>query len=167
MKRLCLVLVGFLFLSLLLTFTAIAHSGRTDGNGGHYDKSTGEYHYHHGYPAHKHIGGECPYNFHDDTNHSSSSNSSNRAEKSVSATEWVGIVFSTLLIIFLFLAIGLGACPILHMILAPVLHFIEKKFNLTTSDRLWKFLFVVAAIVYVAFAIYISLTITLEDHGII
>ena len=37
------------------------HSGRTDGNGGHYNHSTGEYHYHHGYPAHQHHNGECPY----------------------------------------------------------------------------------------------------------
>jgi hypothetical protein len=37
------------------------HSGGTDGAGGHYDHSTGEYHYHHGYPAHQHPNGECPY----------------------------------------------------------------------------------------------------------
>ena len=28
--------------------SAFAHSGRTDENGGHYDYSTGEYHYHNG-----------------------------------------------------------------------------------------------------------------------
>ena len=39
----------------------LAHSGGTDSNGGHYDRSTGEYHYHHGYPAHQHINGVCPY----------------------------------------------------------------------------------------------------------
>lgn len=44
-----------------------AHPGRTDSNGGHVDKSTGEYHYHHSYPAHQHtdINGDgipdCPY----------------------------------------------------------------------------------------------------------
>lgn len=38
-----------------------AHSGRTDSRGGHYDRSTGEYHYHHGYPAHQHPNGVCPY----------------------------------------------------------------------------------------------------------
>ena len=37
------------------------HSGGTDGDGGHYDHSAGEYHYHHGYPAHQHPNGECPY----------------------------------------------------------------------------------------------------------
>ena len=38
-----------------------AHSGDTDNNGGHYNRSTGEYHYHHGEPAHQHNNGECPY----------------------------------------------------------------------------------------------------------
>lgn len=33
---------------LFITFisNSFAHSGRTDSNGGHYDRSTGEYHYH-------------------------------------------------------------------------------------------------------------------------
>lgn len=38
-----------------------AHRGRTDSSGGHYDTSTGEYHYHHGYSAHQHNNGICPY----------------------------------------------------------------------------------------------------------
>lgn len=45
----------------LLTLTSHAHQGRTDANGGHYNRSTGEYHYHHGYSAHQHIDGICPY----------------------------------------------------------------------------------------------------------
>jgi hypothetical protein len=39
---------------------AFAHPGKTDKNGGHTDKSTGEYHYHHGYEAHQHDGDVCP-----------------------------------------------------------------------------------------------------------
>lgn len=39
---------------------ACASPGRTDGNGGHIDGATGEYHFHHGYPAHQHINGVCP-----------------------------------------------------------------------------------------------------------
>ena len=46
---------------LIFTLSAAAHSGRTDSKGGHYDHSTGDYHYHHGYPPHDHYGGECPY----------------------------------------------------------------------------------------------------------
>lgn len=62
-----------LFFSLALLFclagVAFAHSGGTDANGGHTDDSTGEYHYHHGFPAHQHedLDGDgvldCPYDF--------------------------------------------------------------------------------------------------------
>ena len=38
-----------LFLSLAFTaLTSFAHSGRTDFSGGHYNRKTGEYHYHNG-----------------------------------------------------------------------------------------------------------------------
>lgn len=56
-------------LLIILAFSSMvyAHPGRTDENGGHYDQSTGEYHYHHGYPAHQHENGICPYNYDDKT----------------------------------------------------------------------------------------------------
>jgi hypothetical protein len=42
-----------------------AHSGRTDSSGGHKDNKNasglGAYHYHHGYKAHLHSDGLCPY----------------------------------------------------------------------------------------------------------
>lgn len=50
---------------------AFAHPGDTDANGGHYDRSTGEYHYHHGYSAHQHTNGVCPYDFDDKTGQNS------------------------------------------------------------------------------------------------
>lgn len=59
-KKLLLVMLVIL-LCLFSTMYATAHSGRTDSKGGHYDHSTGDYHYHHGYPPHDHYGGECPY----------------------------------------------------------------------------------------------------------
>lgn len=46
---------------------AFAHSGSLDSKGGHYNHSTGEYHYHHGYSAHEHTNGVCPFNFDDRT----------------------------------------------------------------------------------------------------
>ena len=52
-----------------LIVPALAHPGGTDSSGGHYDHSTGEYHYHHGYPPHDHedLDGDgdldCPHNF--------------------------------------------------------------------------------------------------------
>lgn len=73
-KRIVFVLLVLLIVSAIIP--AFAHSGRTDGAGGHTDHSTGEYHYHHGYPAHQHPNGECPYDFDDKTDHSSSGSSS-------------------------------------------------------------------------------------------
>ena len=52
--------IALLFAAFFCT-TVLAHSGGTDANGGHYDRTTGEYHYHLGYPAHQHEGGVCPY----------------------------------------------------------------------------------------------------------
>lgn len=65
----CIALV--LLISCIATVLVFAHGGRTDANGGHYNRSTGEYHYHHGYPAHQHTNGVCPYDYDDKTNHSS------------------------------------------------------------------------------------------------
>lgn len=51
--------------SSLNTIVAEAHSGRTDSSGGHHDyknkSGLGSYHYHHGYSAHLHPNGVCPY----------------------------------------------------------------------------------------------------------
>ncbi len=68
MKRkrfLRLLLFIFLFM-FLLSCIATAHSGRTDGSGGHRDgqnrSGLGSYHYHcGGHPPHLHNGGVCPY----------------------------------------------------------------------------------------------------------
>lgn len=75
-KRVLLFTLILLFIP-AVTMTAYAHPGRTDGNGGHTDQSTGDYHYHHGYPAHDHydMDGDgdldCPYEFDDQTNNGS------------------------------------------------------------------------------------------------
>lgn len=58
MRRICTLL---LVLVLIFCGEAFAHPGRTDSRGGHTDHATGEYHYHHGHPAHQHPDGECPY----------------------------------------------------------------------------------------------------------
>lgn len=67
----------YIIIVLLLVSTTYAHSGRTDAGGGHYNQSTGEYHYHHGYPAHKHTNGVCPYDFDDKTGWSSGTSTGN------------------------------------------------------------------------------------------
>lgn len=74
-------LISLLLLLSLLITPVFAHPGRTDENGGHWDRSTGEYHYHHGYSEHQHydMNGDgipdCPYDFHDATRKSNSSGS--------------------------------------------------------------------------------------------
>jgi len=64
LKRIISVLLSLL-LSLSIACSATAHSGRTDSSGGHRDNKNksglGSYHYHHGYGAHLHPGGVCPY----------------------------------------------------------------------------------------------------------
>ncbi len=61
--------IGIVALSLIPAF---AHSGRTDSNGGHYDRSTGEYHYHDGEYA----------------GQSGGSSSSNSSSSSFSPNKW-------------------------------------------------------------------------------
>ncbi len=77
--------IAFLFSILLLlsiSAVAFAHSGGTDTKGGHYDHIGGGYHYHHGYPAHDHKGGECPYR-----------NNSTSVENELTSDDVSGILF--------------------------------------------------------------------------
>lgn len=72
---------------LMMSMSVFAHSGRTDGSGGHRDnKNTsglGGYHYHcGGYPPHLHSGGICPYK----GSSSNSSSSYQNESKTVYAT---------------------------------------------------------------------------------
>lgn len=53
-----------------------AHPGRTDSNDGHSVGSTGDYHYNHGYGAHQHPNGGCPFGYDDQTGRTSGSSSS-------------------------------------------------------------------------------------------
>lgn len=73
MKKIYYITISALFVSLLFSSHSFAHPGRTDSNGGHYDQSTEKYHYHHGYPAHQHENGVCPYAYDDKTDKDSSS----------------------------------------------------------------------------------------------
>lgn len=89
MKRLRFAALVLLLLVLSATI-AHAHPGDTDSSGGHYDSSTGEYHYHHGYPAHQHTNGRCPYDFDDRTGwNSGPSGSSSKFNGNPSAALWI------------------------------------------------------------------------------
>lgn len=87
MKKLSFIVVLF-FLIISCSTTLYAHPGGTDSNGGHYNRSTGEYHYHHGYSAHQHPGGVCPYdagsNDSDDSKSNSISSNVSKQENSIS-----------------------------------------------------------------------------------
>lgn len=62
MKKLFILITIVLFIASVFVVPVLAHSGKTDSNGGHWDYSTGTYHYHcGGHPAHQHTGGICPY----------------------------------------------------------------------------------------------------------
>lgn len=88
-----------LLLTLLLPITALAHSGGTDSSGGHTDHSTGEYHYHHGYPAHDHydMDGDgvidCPYDFDDKTNETSGPNLARASRSKITISKIIFIIF--------------------------------------------------------------------------
>lgn len=98
MKRRILSLGIALLIVFLLSTVVFAHPGQTDADGGHYDRSTGEYHYHHGYPAHQHTGGQCPYDFDDRTgwNSGPSGSKSKEREKSSSPFRVIIIVLASL-----------------------------------------------------------------------
>ena len=89
----------------LLTICSVtsAHSGRTDGSGGHWNRSTGEYHYHHGYSAHQHydIDGDgkkdCPYIFSKD-NSTKTTNSAFPSFLEI-AIPWAGVAIITFFIL--------------------------------------------------------------------
>lgn len=77
-------ILSILAILLVLSTSVAAHPGRTDANGGHTNRSTGEYHYHHGYPEHQHTNGICPYDFDDKTGQNSGSSSSKNSSQSKS-----------------------------------------------------------------------------------
>lgn len=91
MKKKIMAVITALIIS-LSSVPAYAHSGRTDSAGGHHDYNNvsglGSYHYHHGYPAHLHTNGVCPYssNTYSQTYTGGSSTSSSSSKPAVSAT---------------------------------------------------------------------------------
>lgn len=131
MKR---ILVSALLLLFLLPLpTASAHPGRTDGSGGHTDRSTGEYHYHHGYSAHQHtdLDGDgkkdCPYNFKDKTGSSCGSSTSGSKSKNASDTQKTSLANRPV-------NKALGILMVLFMIFSPLISraLIEIHYKITT-----------------------------------
>lgn len=85
MKKIFLAISAFAMIASVVLIS-YAHSGRTDGAGGHTDHSTGEYHYHHGCPAHDHydMDGDgdidCPYEYDNRTDHGSLNSNSTEVD---------------------------------------------------------------------------------------
>ena len=93
-----------------LTF---GHSGRTDSQGGHYNRRTGEYHFHHGMHAHQHPNGICPY----------SAGTNQPSKKDGSSSQ------DNIFTIFIAIASGFG-----------LYHFMKNKNNKKYSNSLHKVL---------------------------
>ena len=79
-------ILSILLAALLLFTSTYAHPGGTDGQGGHIDHSSGEYHFHHGYPAHQHPNGTCIYEFDDKTGQNSGTLGSGGSKTTTAAT---------------------------------------------------------------------------------
>ena len=108
----------FLCFLLLVPVVAFAHPGNTDSRGGHFDRDTGEYHFHHGYPAHQHRNGQCPYDHDDRTGERSGSsssgnrsNSSRTGSNSIGSDGWSVSFLDILPYIFVFFCLGLFFFP--------------------------------------------------------
>ncbi len=117
MKKLISFFICFLLI-LLSIFIVAAHPGGTDYKGGHRDSDTGIYHYHHGYSAHQHPNGECPYDFDDKTNTesgTSDSNSSSNLNQQSSVEDLKKLANSRLIyIIILFVVLILMFVALIH-----------------------------------------------------
>lgn len=99
MKKVITFIITF-FLLWLFFIPVCAHSGNTDGKGGHYDQETGQYHYHHGYSAHLHPDGICPYK--NAQNVSSFTEESNDKDFAIVLFFIIFLIFSPVLLLFLF-----------------------------------------------------------------
>ena len=78
----------------MLCSITLAHPGRTDSKGGHYNRTTGAYHYHHGYPEHQHTNGVCTYSYDDKTNSNSTFASNNATIKNdKEESNFLGCIF--------------------------------------------------------------------------
>jgi hypothetical protein len=145
MKRVVLIVCAVVLCILLLTIVVSAHSGKTDSNGGHYNHSTGEYHYHHGYPAHQHydINGDgvidCPYKFDDQTNHNNTSSNIHTNSDQSNELTLSKIILIVLKIIGISLLVLLLGCSVIYiaydLLLMPIgLWFCKKILKVNVNE---------------------------------
>lgn len=164
-----------IIVSMVALFASISflHGGRTDAQGGHYDRSTGEYHFHHGYPAHDHydIDGDgtvdCPYRFDDNTIHKNPNSSGNK-DNAVDKTDKPSTnnekaknkitfkdVIEMLLASVIFYFVTLSVCVmVVTFIEALVNKFTKWELWITNSDGFLKVLSIAIAIVSLVIATF-------------
>lgn len=130
-----------LVLAIIILFCApvFAHSGKTDSKGGHNDRQNGGYHYHHGYPAHDHTNGICPYEYDDKTGQSSVgaesyvqytySSSSVEKPKEVKWYTSAGNIVGIILFVILFIFPALFCVPYFIDVVCKVWEFLSSKFR--------------------------------------
>lgn len=175
MKKRALIFFAILSCIVLLTTVVSAHSGRTDSNGGHYDHSTGKYHYHHGYSAHQHYDmdgdgvKDCPHDFEDKTkyNNNNEYNLNNKTNDTPSKPK-NNITFGKIAETFLLLTpISLLILWLLHIILGliniMVGFVVEKclKININTSlqETIFRVLLIIGTVTIVVLWILFNLEI--------
>lgn len=145
-----------IFFIITLAIAVSAHSGGTDADGGHYNHSTGEYHYHHGFPAHSHSGG-CPYDYNDKTGSTSGSSSDNKTynyeieEDETTAGDVIKKIFEVIGISALILIAGFSSCILLglHWLLMYPIKMLVNKFGKEDSQEkiLYNFSIVIAILI--------------------
>ena len=127
----------------LIPVQTLAHPGRTDGDGGHWNHSNGTYHWHHGESSHQHYDKDgdgykewCPYrNGGTSVGSGNSGSNSSGTRPSYSSTMqsettkrpiWknvIGIGFGLLLCSPIIMAVGMFAW---HKVLEPTLRFVKS-----------------------------------------
>lgn len=164
------------FVLCLFANVASAHSGKTDFNGGHYDQTFNEYHYHHGYPAHQHydMDGDgvidCLYGFNDNTNLNSNSsfgsndttNNNSITSESNTANAKDKITFGKVVgVILLIIPLSLMTLYVLYISLGLIGIMIELvakkcfKINIAESiqHRIHRILLIIGVVIIVPFEI--------------
>lgn len=179
MKKCFLIICIAIICSLLFAIFASAHPGKTDSYGGHYDHSTGGYHYHHGYSAHNHydMDGDgdidCPFNFDDKTNHNDSYNGTvgDNTQNTVQSYELtfgdiIFIVFKIIGISILILLLGSSILYLIfHLFLNElILLFCKKILKKDISESTCNKIAIVSSIAVVVTIVSI---IVLSNEGII
>ena len=170
MKKFWLVAICFIvLLAAIIPIAVTAHSGRTDSDGGHYNHSTGDYHYHHGYSAHDHYDmdgdgiKDCPYEFDDKTDHSSTT-SSNKSAQKAKTSDIITAIFE-IIGISLLLLVYVGY-PLYTVAMTLMGAFQKKIFKREADVSTSSIAKVVAAIVAVAIVVSIVSVIVLLLEGI-